>query len=77
MRTGLAAVALALALPAPAHAWTVSSPDGSVAATVSRAGTLTATRHGRIVLRAELGELEDRDVRRSRVTQAFTTPAAP
>jgi len=75
MRTGLAAIALALALPAPAHAWTVSSPDGSVAATVSRAGTLTATRHGRIVLRAELGELENRDVRRSRVTQTFTTPA--
>ncbi len=60
MRTGLAAIALALALPAPAHAWTVSSPDRSVEATLSRAGTLTAARHGRIVLRAALGELEDR-----------------
>jgi alpha-glucosidase len=75
MRTGLAAIALALALPAPAHAWTVSSPDGSVAATLSRAGTLTAARHGRTVLRADLGQLEDGTVRRSRVTQTFTTPA--
>lgn len=75
MRTGLAAIALALALPAPAHAWTVSSPDGSVAATLSRAGTLTAARHGRTVLRADLAQLEDGTVRRSRVTQTFTTPA--
>src|SRR4051794_17754547 len=74
MRTGLAAIALALALPAPAHAWSVSSPDGSVVATLSRAGTLTAARHGRTVLRAELGELEDGKVRRSRVLQTFTTP---
>ncbi len=75
MRTALAAIALALALPAPAHAWTVSSPDRSIAATVTRAGNLTASRHGRTVLRADLGPLHGTRVRRSRLTTRFTTPA--
>ena len=67
-------VLLVLALPAPAHAWTIASPDRGITATVTRAGTLAVARHGRTVLRADVGRLTGR-VRRDRLATRFATPA--
>jgi alpha-glucosidase len=78
LRPGIAVVVAVLAIAAPAHAWTVRSPNRAIAATLTvtgRTATLTARHHGRTVLTADLGRLHGTRAHRARVRQTFTTPA--